>query len=128
MAEAIDARSSTGNNLKLSAYSNNERSKKIMPMKNPPHPGRIVLEEILEPLRLNVTSGAKILGVRRQALNNLVNQRAGISAEMAVRISKAFGASAETWLRMQFSYEFAQARRIVGTIHVRRYRRAIASV
>ncbi len=93
-------------------------------MKNPPHPGRIVREEILKPLGLNVTSGAKVLGVSRQALNNLVNQRAGISPEMAIRLAKAFGASAQTWLRMQSNYDLAQALRSEGKIRVRRYRRA----
>ncbi len=72
-----------------------------MPMKNPPHPGRIVREECLHPLGLSVTSGARVLGVSRQALNNLVNQRAGISPEMAIRLAKAFGGNAQTWLRMR---------------------------
>src|ERR1700691_4449028 len=94
-----------------------------MPMKNPPHPGRVVREECLEPLGLTVTSGAKILGVSRQALNNLVNQRAGISPEMAIRLAKAFGSSAQTWLRMQSNYDLAQALRSEGKIRVRRYRR-----
>jgi addiction module HigA family antidote len=93
-----------------------------MPMKNPPHPGRIVREEILQPLGLNVTSGAKVLGVSRQALNNLVNQRAGISPEMAIRLAKAFGASAQTWLRMQSNYDLAQALKSESKIRVRRYR------
>ena len=95
-----------------------------MPMKNPPHPGRIVREECLQPLGLTVTSGAKILGVSRQTLNNLVNQRAGISPEMAIRLAKAFGSTAQTWLRMQSNYDLAQALRFEGKIHVRRYRRA----
>ena len=94
-----------------------------MPMKTPPHPGRIVREECLRPLGLSVTSGAKILGVSRQALNNLVNQRAGISPEMAIRLAKAFGSSAETWLRMQSNYDLAQARKSESKIRVRRYRR-----
>jgi addiction module HigA family antidote len=93
-------------------------------MKNPPHPGRLVREEILQPLGLSVTSGAKILGVSRQALNNLVNQRAGISPEMAVRLSKAFGASAQTWLRMQSNYDLAQALKAESKIRVRRYQRS----
>jgi addiction module HigA family antidote len=97
---------------------------KTMPMKNPPHPGRIVREEILQPLGLSVTSGAKILGVSRQALNNLVNQRAGISPEMAIRLAKAFGASAQTWLRMQSNYDLAQALKSESKIRVRRYQRS----
>ena len=93
-----------------------------MPMKNPPHPGRIVREEILQPLGLTVTSGAKILGVSRQALNNLVNQRAGISPEMAIRLAKAFGSTPQTWLRMQSNYDLAQALKSESKIRVRRYR------
>ena len=93
-----------------------------MPMKNPPHPGRIVREECLKPLGLTVTSGARILGVSRQALNNLVNQRAGISPEMAIRLAKAFGSTAHTWLRMQLNYDLAQALKTESKIRVRRYR------
>jgi len=93
-----------------------------MPMKNPPHPGRIVGEEILQPLGLSVTAGARILGVSRQALNNVVNERAGISAEMAIRLSKAFAVSAQTWLRMQCAFDLAQALKSESKIRVRRYR------
>ena len=82
-----------------------------MPMHNPPHPGLTVRHDCLEPLGLTVTEGAKVLGVTRQALNNLVNGRAGISPEMAIRLSKAFGASPEVWLRLQMAYDLAQARR-----------------
>ena len=60
-------------------------------MKNPPHPGRIVRQDCIEPLGLTITAAAKALGVTRQALNNLVNGKAGVSPEMAVRLSKAFG-------------------------------------
>jgi addiction module HigA family antidote len=93
-----------------------------MPMKNPPHPGRVVREECLQPLGLTVTSGAKILGVSRQALNNLVNQRGGISPEMAIRLAKAFGSTPQTWLRMQSNYDLAQALKSESKIRVRRYR------
>ena len=62
-----------------------------MPMKNHPHPGRIVRQDCLEPFNLTVTEAAKVLGVARQALNSVVNERAGISPEMAVRLAKAFG-------------------------------------
>jgi addiction module HigA family antidote len=82
-----------------------------MPMHNPPHPGLTVRHDCLEPLGLTVTEGAKVLGVTRQALNNLVNGKAGISPEMAIRLSKAFGASPEVWLRLQMAYDLAQARR-----------------
>jgi antitoxin HigA-1 len=95
-----------------------------MPMKNPPHPGRIVREECLQALGLSVTAGAKALGVSRQALNNLVNERAGISPEMAIRLAKAFGSNAQTWLRMQSNYDLAQALKSESKIRVRRYRRA----
>lgn len=91
-----------------------------MPMKNPVHPGRIVRNDCLEPLRLSVTAGAKILGVTRQALNNIVNGRSGISPEMAIRLSKAFGSTPETWLRMQVAYDLAQARKNESHIKVRR--------
>jgi addiction module HigA family antidote len=96
-----------------------------MAMFDPPHPGRLVRQECLEPLGLSVTEGAKALGVTRQALNNLVNGKAGISAEMAVRLAAAFGGGAEAWLRMQASYDLARVRRreaeIVATVrHVER--------
>ena len=95
-----------------------------MPMKNPPHPGRIVREECLQALGLSVTAGAKALGISRQALNNLVNERAGISPEMAIRLAKAFGSTAQTWLRMQSNYDLAQALKSESKIRVRRYQRA----
>lgn len=93
-----------------------------MPMKNPPHPGRIVREDCVEPLGLTITEAAKVLGVTRQALNNLVNGKAGISPEMAVRISKAFGGSPEMWLRLQVNYDLAQLQQ--DQIEVKRYQRA----
>ena len=67
-----------------------------MPMKNPPHPGKVVRVSCLEPLDLSVTAGAKVLGVSRQALSNLVNGRAGMSAEMAIRLAKAFGSTTDS--------------------------------
>jgi addiction module HigA family antidote len=91
-----------------------------MPMKNPVHPGRIVRHDCLEPLELSVTEGAKVLGVTRQALNNVVNGKSGISPEMAIRLSKAFGSTAETWLRMQLAYDLAQARKDESKIRVQR--------
>lgn len=95
-----------------------------MLMKNPPHPGRIVRDECLQPLQLTVTEAARALGVTRQALNNLVNEKAGISPEMAVRLAKAFGSTAETWLRMQAIFDLAQVPQ--SKIHVKRYRRRAA--
>src|SRR6202012_3257355 len=94
-----------------------------MAMKNPPHPGLSVRLDCLEPLGLSVTEGAKALGVTRQALNNLVNAKAAISPEMAIRLSKAFGSSAETWLAMQTAYDLAQLRRREGEIKVKRVAR-----
>jgi addiction module HigA family antidote len=97
-----------------------------MPMKNPPHPGRSIRNACLEPLSLTVTDAAKILGVTRQALNNVVNGKAGISPEMAIRLSKAFGSTAETWLRMQLAYDLAEARKSESKIKVRHYQIAVA--
>ena len=91
-----------------------------MPMKNPAHPGRIVRSACLEPLGLSITDGAKILGVTRQTLTKIVNGRSGISAEMAIRLAKAFGSTAELWVRMQASYDLAQARKDESKIKVQR--------
>ena len=95
----------------------------MMTMKNPPHPGETVRYDCLEPLGLTVTEGAKALGVTRQALNNLVNGKSGISPEMAIRLSKAFGSSPETWLKMQLDYGLAQARQRGEKIQVKRVQR-----
>jgi antitoxin HigA-1 len=95
-----------------------------VPMKNPPHPGRSIRNACLEPLGLSVTEGAKVLGVTRQALNNVVNGKANISPEMAIRLSKAFGSTPETWLRMQLAYDLVQARKNEDKIKVRRLRAA----
>ena len=92
-----------------------------MPMKNPAHPGRIVRSACLEPLGLSVTEGAKSLGVTRQTLNNIINGKSGISPEMAIRLSKAFGSTPETWLRMQLAYGLAAARKDESKIKVRRH-------
>jgi addiction module HigA family antidote len=96
------------------------KEKHIMPMKNPVHPGRIVRHDCLEPLGLSVTEGAKILGVTRQALNNVVNGKSAISPTMAIRLTKAFGSTPETWLRMQLAYDLAAARKEESKIKVRR--------
>jgi antitoxin HigA-1 len=90
-----------------------------MPMKNPPHPGQSVRYDCIEPLGLTITEAAEALGVRRQTLNNLVNSKSGISAEMAIRLAKAFGGDAETWLRLQTAYDLAQARQHEGEIKVK---------
>ena len=82
-----------------------------MPMKNPPHPGLSVRINCLEPLGLTVTEAAKRLGVSRAALSRLVNEQAGVSAEMAIRFEKAGWSTADAWIRMQAAYDLAQARR-----------------
>ena len=81
-----------------------------MPMKNPPHPGGFVLRQCLEPLSLTITEAAVALGVTRTTLSELVNGRRGISPEMAVRLSKVFGGSAQSWLVQQAQYDLAQVR------------------
>ena len=91
-----------------------------MPMKTPPHPGRIVRQECLEPLGLSVTDGAKALGVSRNALSELVNKRRGISPEMAIRLDKAFGGGADSWHLMQASYDMAEALKQADRIKVQR--------
>ncbi len=91
-----------------------------MRMKKPPHPGRIIRQECIEPLGLTVTEAAQHLGVTRQTLNNLVNERAGISPEMAVRLSKAFGSSPEVWLGLQMDYDLAEVEKKSGRIKVKR--------
>jgi addiction module HigA family antidote len=94
-------------------------------MKNPPHPGETVRFDCLESLGLTITEGAKVLGVTRQALNNLVNGKSGISPEMAIRLSKAFGSSPETWLKMQLDYDLAKARKREDKIQVKRVQRPL---
>lgn len=91
-----------------------------MAMKEPPHPGLSVRYDCLEPLGLSVTEAAKALGVTRQALNNLVNGKAGISPEMAIRLDKAFGGTAEAWLALQMAFDLAQARKGERAISVKR--------
>jgi addiction module HigA family antidote len=95
-----------------------------VPMKNPPHPGLSVRHDCLEPMGLTVTQGAKILGVTRQTLNDLVNCRRGISPEMALRLDLAFGGGADTWLRLQASYDLAQVRAKADELGVKRYQPA----
>ena len=80
-------------------------------MKNPPHPGVVVLQECIEPSGLNITQAAEALGVTRNTLSELVNARRGISPEMAVRLSKVFGGTEQGWLVQQAQYDLAQVRR-----------------
>ena len=79
-----------------------------MPMKNPPHPGGVVLRQCIQPLGLTITDAASALGVTRTTLSELVNGKRGISPEMAVRLSKVFGGNAASWLTQQAYYELAQ--------------------
>jgi addiction module HigA family antidote len=81
-----------------------------VPMKNPPHPGGVVLRQCIEPLELSITAAAAALGVTRTTLSELVNERRGISPEMAVRLEKVFGGSAESWLIQQAQYDLARVR------------------
>ncbi len=91
-----------------------------MPMKNPPHPGLSIKLDCLEPLSLTVTEAAKVLGVSRKALSDLVNGHAGISPEMAIRLDKAFGGGATTWHALQAAYDMAQAMKQADRIKVER--------
>lgn len=95
-----------------------------MPMKNPPHPGDFIRTEIVQPAGLSVTDAAKALQVSRPALSSLLNSKAGLSGDMALRIEKAFGVKMDTLMRMQSSYDIAQTRRREKDIHVRRIRQA----
>jgi addiction module HigA family antidote len=88
------------------------------------HPGDWLRTEIVEPHGLSVTDAARHLGVTRQAMSNLLNARAGLSADMAIRFEKAFGVKADTLLRMQTTYELALARAREGEIRVDRFRKA----
>jgi addiction module HigA family antidote len=90
-------------------------------LKNPSHPGGFVRREIIEPHNLSVTDAAEVLGVTRQALSTFLNEGASLSPDMALRIEKAFGVSMDTLMRMQNSYDIAQARAREGEISVRRY-------
>jgi addiction module HigA family antidote len=90
-----------------------------MPMKMAPHPGRSIRNACLEPLGLTVTAAAKALGITRAALSNIINGHAGISPEMAIRLSKAFGGIPETWLRMQLAYDLAQVSKQADKIKVK---------
>jgi antitoxin HigA-1 len=92
-----------------------------MPMKNPPHPGDFIRTEIIEPAGLSVTAAAAALQVSRPALSSLLNSRAGLSGEMALRIEKAFGVKMETLMRMQSAFDIARTRSREKEIRVRRF-------
>lgn len=91
-----------------------------MPMKNPPHPGLSIRHDCLEPLGLSVTKAAAHLGVSRKHLSDVVNGRAGISPEMAVRLDKAFGGGARVWYQLQTAYDLAQVMERADQIEVER--------
>lgn len=93
-------------------------------VQNPPHPGGVVRRQCLEPLSLSVTRAAEGLGVTRQALSHLVNENPGLSIDMAVHLSKAFGSSPATWLDMQMAYDLWQARDRADRIVVERFEAA----
>jgi antitoxin HigA-1 len=89
-----------------------------MKMHNPPHPGEVLKELCLEPLGLSVTRAAEALGVSRKTLSAILNGRAGISPEMALRLSKAFGTSPESWLNQQMHYDLSVTERQIGKLNV----------
>ena len=97
-----------------------------MPMKNPPHPGDFIRTEIIEPAGLTVTAAAAALKVSRPALSSLLNSKAALSGDMALRIEKAFGVKMETLMRMQSAYEIAQTRKREKSIKVERIIQAVA--
>ena len=92
-----------------------------MPMKNPPHPGDFIRTEIIEPAGLSVTGAAKALHVSRLALSSLLNGKADLSGDMALRLEKAFGVKMDTLMRMQSAYDIAQTRKREKQIRVRRF-------
>ena len=93
-----------------------------MTMSNPPHPGRSIRENCLDPLDLSVAEAAKVLGVARHTLSRVLNGHAAISPEMAIRLEKAGWSSAEFWLRRQTTYDLVQARKGQDRIDVERYK------
>ncbi len=90
-----------------------------MKMHNPPHPGSVLKKLCLEPLELTVTEAAKALGVSRKTLSAILNGRAGVSPEMAVRLSIAFDTTAESWLNQQVQYDLSRAERKRKRLRVR---------
>jgi antitoxin HigA-1 len=90
-------------------------------MKNPPHPGHSLKDACLDPLNLSVTEAARALGIARHTLSRVLNGRAGISPEMAIRLEKAGWSNADHWLRLQIAYDLAQARLHEREIKVRRF-------
>ena len=95
-----------------------------MQMHIPPHPGEAIRELCLEPVCLTVTKAAWGLGVTRKALSELLNGHSGISPEMAIRLSKAFGGSAESWMTQQMQYDLWRAHQNIGAIKVKAFKAA----
>jgi len=95
-----------------------------MGMYNPPHPGEIIREFCVDPLSMTVTEAAKALGVTRKTLWALLNGRSGISPEMALRLSKVFGRSAEGWLKLQLQYDLWQTQQRVDLNNLKRVKAA----
>jgi addiction module HigA family antidote len=95
-----------------------------MPMKNPPHPGELIKFEIIEPLGLSISKAAEILKVRRSTLSDLLNGKAALTPEMALRIEKAFGPEMDHLLRMQLAYDIAQMRKDSAQIAIKKYNAA----
>jgi len=93
-------------------------------MTNPCHPGEIIREDVLAPLGLNITQAAKVLGVTRQVLSNMLNGHTSLTAEMALRVEKAFGPKMEHLMRMQLAYDLVQARARADSLHVETYARS----
>jgi len=91
-----------------------------MRMHNPPHPGEIIREFCIEPLNLSVTEAANALGVTRKTLSALLNARSGISPEMALRLSKVFGRTAEGWLRLQLQFDLWKTEQSVDISRLKR--------
>lgn len=92
-----------------------------MTMHNPAHPGKMILQECIEPLELTITDAAKGLGVSRKALSELVNCRAGVSPEMAIRLEKAGWSTADMWLKLQMQHDLWQARQKSGSLKVKKF-------
>lgn len=91
-----------------------------MSKKTPSHPGEYVRHDCIDPLGLTITEAAKALGVTRQTLTSLVNGKSGVSPEMAIRLEKAFGSTAEMWLRLQAAYDLAHVMKRASRIKVKR--------
>ena len=97
----------------------------MLSMKNPAHPGELISETLNE-LGVSISEAARVLGITRQQLHNLIAGRSGVTAEMAVRLEKALGSTADTWLRMQMNYDLAQIRKRATSIKVKRLEPKVA--